>query len=609
MKEDRVSLAINLLGPPRLMRDGRAMPSPKGRKAWALLAYLACSDGNATRSHLAQLLFDEADDPVRALRWNLTEIRRCLGGAVTIEGDPPILALENGTLVDVDVLKTGTWVEATALPGLGRDLLEGADPSSSAAFQGWLLNERRHLKAMSGAVLREAALGHLAAGITEAAIDMAAKLVALDPLDEAHQALLIRCYVMAGDDAAAARQLAACIELFRRELGIEPGPAVTAAIRAPQQTPVSPISAAVAARAQLEAGTAAMKAGALDAALDCFRRAAAEAHSTGDLELKARTLFEMGSALVHSGRGRYEEGVVVLYEVIAIAHRTDQSVLSAAAHREIAWAELLAARYSRVAVWLEKARALAAQDEAEIARISFVSGMALTEMARYTEAMPRLHEALALAERIDDTKQAALSFAMLGKAHLLRRDLGVARRELEGALELIRSNGWTWLTPWPEAYLAELELIEGNVTEAENMFEHAFAMAVEIGDPCFQCKAEAGLGLVEAARGRTEAALDRLRSARMRLVAVPDHTWTMGHALDALCDVSVAQSPTQAERWITDLETLGARTGMREYSVRAHLHRHRLGKASALDVARLLAVDIDNPHLQEQLAAETRTRA
>lgn len=585
--------------------DGVAIPPPKGRKAWALLAYLACSEGNATRDQLAVLLFDAADDPIRALRWNLTEIRRCLRGAATIDGDPPTLKLEPGTIVDVHVLKTGTWVEAAALPGLGRDLLEGVDPSSSAAFQGWLLNERRHLKATSAAVLREAALAQLAAGHVEAAIDSAAKLVAMEPLDEAYQALLIRSYAMAGDDSAAARQLAACVDLFRRELGVEPGKAVTAAIRAPHQTPVAAISGVVAARAQLEAGTAAMKAGALDAALDCFRRAAAEAHSSGDLELKGRTLFEMGSALVHGGRGRYEEGAVVLHEVIEVADRTGENVLSAAAHRELAWAELLAARYSRVAVWLDKARSLAAGDKGEIARISFVSGMALTETANYAEALPRLHESLALSKELGDTKQNASSLAMLGKAHLLRRELGPARNALESALGLVQANGWTWLTPWPEAYLAELELLEGNVTRSEAMFEHAFAMALEVGDPCFQCKAEAGLGLVEAARGRTEAALDRLQSARMRLVAVPDHTWTMGYALDALCDVSVAQAPAQAKRWISDLETLVARTGMREYSVRAHLHRHRLGDGPGLEVARLLAVDIDNPYLHEQLAMET----
>lgn len=598
-----MGLAITLLGKPGLARGGLPVPSPKGRKAWALLSYLACADGNATRDQLAGLLFGAADDPSRALRWNLTEIRRCLQGAGTVDGDPLVLKLRPGSFVDVHVLKTGTWIEAIALPGLGRDLLEGADPSSSAAFEGWLLNERRHLKAASAAVLREAALAQLARGHVEAAIEHAAKLVAVEPLDEGYQALLIRAYAIAGDDAAATRQLAACVALFRHELGVEPGKAVTAAIRAPQVMPVASISGVAAASAQLEAGTAAMKAGALDAALDCFRRAAAEAHSSGDLDLKARTLFSMGSALVHCGRGRYEEGAAVLHQVIEVTERTGEAVLSAAAHRELAWVELLAARYSRVAVLLETATKLACEDKGEVARILFVSGMALTEMARYTESMARLHESLALAEQVRDSKQSALSLAMLGKAHLLRRDLGAARKFLETALDLIRTNGWTWLEPWPEAYLAELELVEGNVTRAEKIFEHSFAMALQIGDPCFQCKSEAGLGLVEAARGKTEASIDRLQSALMRLAATPDHTWTMAYALDALCDVAVRQSPGQAKRWINDLETLSARTGMREYLVRAHLHRHRLGDATALEIARLIAVDIDNPHLQEQLTA------
>lgn len=598
-----MGLAITLLGKPGLVRGERSLPSPKGRKAWALLAYLACSEGNASRDQLAAQLFADADDPIRALRWNLTEIRRCLQGVGTIEGDPLVLTLEPDTIVDVRVLKTGTWVEAIALPGLGRDLLERMDPASSPAFEGWLLNERSHLKAVSAAVLREAALAQLAAGNADAAVRSATRLVALEPLDEAYQALLIRSYAIAGDDGAAASQLAACVDLFRRELGVEVGRTVTSAIRAPELVPVPSISGTAAATAQLEAGTAAMKAGALDAALDCFRRAAAEAHSSGDLHLKARTLVAMGSALVHCGRGRYEEGAAVLHHAIQVADRSGEALLSAAGYRELAWVELLAARYSRVAVLLEKATTCAGADKGEVARIDFVSGMALTEMARYPEALARLKESLTLAELARDTKQTALTLAMLGKMHLLKRELPRARGFLEAALELIRSNEWTWLAPWPEAYLAELELVEGNVTQAETIFEHSLAMAVQIGDPCFQCKSEAGLGLLEAARGRTDAALDRIQSARMRLIATPDHTWTMAYALDALCEVGVRHAPQDARRWINDLETLSARTGMREFLVRAHVHRHRLGDPTALEIGRLIALDIDNPYLHEQLGS------
>jgi hypothetical protein len=41
----------------------------------------------------------------------------------------------------------------------------------------------------------------------------------MSPLDENHQALLIRLYRMAGDDDAAARQFAACARTLRAQLG------------------------------------------------------------------------------------------------------------------------------------------------------------------------------------------------------------------------------------------------------------------------------------------------------------------------------------------------------------------------------------------------------
>ena len=53
---------------------------------------------------------------------------------------------------------------------------------------------------------------------------------------------------------------------------------------------------------------------------------------------------------------------------------------------------------------------------------------------------------------------------------------------------------------------------------------------------------------------------------------------------------------------MTDLASLAARCDMRELVVRAQLHRGRLGDATALAAARLLAADIDNPALASMLA-------
>lgn len=151
----------------------------------------------------------DADDPVRALRWGLAEIRRALGDDGAISGDPVSLELGADATVDVAVVLRGSWIDAVRLPGLGADLLEGMVIRGAAAFETWLLPQQRHLAAAAEAILHEAALGAMSHGRLEAGIGYAVRAAAMSPLEENHQALLIRLYRTAGDDAAAARQLAA----------------------------------------------------------------------------------------------------------------------------------------------------------------------------------------------------------------------------------------------------------------------------------------------------------------------------------------------------------------------------------------------------------------
>ena len=92
--------------------------------------------------------------------------------------------------------------------------------------------------------------------------------------------------------------------------------------------------------------------------------------------------------------------------------------------------------------------------------------------------------------------------------------------------------------------------------------------------------------------------------------ATPDaYLWAQGYALDALCSVAIEHGARNAARWVTDLESLAARTGMRELLARAYLHRCRLGDDAALVAARLLVDEIDNPALQKQLGDVTTSAA
>ena len=201
-----MDLQIELLGRPQVERGG-LVAKPRGRKTWALFAFLALSGTPPARQVLAELLFPDADDPFGALRWTLSDLRRLLGDQATIEGDPVRLVLPANSTIDTQILTRGTWVEAVRLPGLGRDLIEGQDIPASPSFELWLASERRHLGVVVESVLREAAMSSLARNEPAIASDYASRLVTLNPYDENHHVLLIRTLSLLGDRDGAVRHV------------------------------------------------------------------------------------------------------------------------------------------------------------------------------------------------------------------------------------------------------------------------------------------------------------------------------------------------------------------------------------------------------------------
>jgi hypothetical protein len=150
--------------------------------------------------------------------------------------------------------------------------------------------------------------------------------------------------------------------------------------------------------------------------------------------------------------------------------------------------------------------------------------------------------------------------------------------------------------PLPEALLADVDLAEGRIDAAAAGYEHAYALALQLGDPCWEGIAGRGLGLVADRRGDVETALRRVGEARARCVRLPDAwLWVEGYCLDALCGLGRAHNHPDAARWVADLEGLAARTGMRELAARAYVHRSRLGDPAAASAARVLAAEVDNP--------------
>jgi DNA-binding SARP family transcriptional activator len=595
-----VSLAIRLLGKPTIERDGVVVAAPRGRKAWALLLYLVVAERPPPRARLASLLFADADDPLGALRWSLAELRRVLDDPLVLQGDPPLLRLPPAATVDVLALMTVEGGDATWADWEG-EALEGMSFPGCPAFETWLTYQRRQLAGARQALMHEAALERLGTGDAASATELAARLVSLDPLEFRSQELLIRCLARSGDRAGAERQLAACEELFERELGTRPGPELRLAAAEGEDPVADAAGDRDAALGQLEAGRAAIDAGAVAPGIECLRLACAEAAACDDAGLRARALVALGSALVHAVRGRDEEGAAVLHEALALAGQADERAAAGLACRELGYIDVQAGRNASGSRWLAKATELATSDEEHCAILGN-RGMALSDRAHYPAALELLERSVELAEGCGQPRQAAWSLSLIGRIHLLRGDLAAAVTALDRSLELVASERWTAFRPWPESVRGEVSLRTGRPDLALDRVKRAFRLACRLGDPCWEASAARVIGLVYAAGGDARGAREWLWQARSRATRVSDpYEWVHGHVLDALASFAIDAGEDEGGEIAKALKELAAGGGMRELAVRAHLHEARLGVPGALEAALVLGAEIDNPALDELL--------
>ena len=187
---------------------------------------------------------------------------------------------------------------------------------------------------------------------------------------------------------------------------------------------------------------------------------------------------------------------------------------------------------------------------------------------------------------------------------------GAARTAFADAIDRTRSLAWNAYLPYPEAMLGIVDVADGDLPAARDRLEHAFALGCQIRDCCWEGIAAAGLALLDETEGHLDAALDRFEDAARRSVREPD-AWLWGHAfvLDLACSFGLRYDVERTSAWVSDLEALASRTGMREFLARAYLHRFDLGDVGALEAAELVAAHVDNPVLHERLAERGGDRA
>jgi DNA-binding SARP family transcriptional activator/TolB-like protein len=221
------ALRLTLLGKVAANFNGRELVLAN-RKCWALLGYLALSDGmQETRERLIGTLWSEtAEDRARAsLRQALYELRSALEsvGLQAVTTSKVSIALDRGR-VSADIWE----VVDSAKAGRAHPLLlnterltdtlltefETIDP----AFRTWLITRRQ--------ALHDQLVRHLAPALrgdaAPAQADIARALMNLDPTDEAAARTLMRLRMQAGDVGGALATYKRLWDLLAEEFDVEP---------------------------------------------------------------------------------------------------------------------------------------------------------------------------------------------------------------------------------------------------------------------------------------------------------------------------------------------------------------------------------------------------
>ena len=559
---DRPSLTVQLLGRPRITLAVGEGYEFRSRKSWAVLAYLVLSDRAPSRTQLAGMLFGEADDPARALRWCLAEIRRGLGDVASLDGDPVTLTLPPDAVVDVDVLVRGIWTDAVALPGLGAELLDGLALRYAGVYETWLISQQRHVAAVSEAVLHEAALGSMSAGDLNAALGYAVRACTMNPLDENHQAMLIRLYRLAGDDEAADRQYAACEEMFRQELGVPPGPAIDAAYRERIDVRAA-VADEAAIDALIEAGSAAVAAGSIEAGIQSLSVAAELADRASDPRRRVTARLALAEALVHGLGGLDEQGLARLYEADEIARTHHLWPAVAEIRAELGYVDFLRARYDRAERWLSDGLAYADGTPSVQAKATTYLGVVASDRGNFDRARELLESAIDLSVAAGEPRRQAYGLAMLGRVALLTGRPDEAETWLTQSIVAAQRDHWLAFLPWPQAILGEVKLVQGDLPGAATVLEQAFARACQLRDPCWEGMSARALALLAEARGDTARAFAIMIDAHTRCTRLADaYVWLEGYILDALCELGRRHGHPQTQSWTEALEVLTDRTQM-----------------------------------------------
>lgn len=238
-------LRIQALGDLNIQLGEEPVDDLGTRKAEALLVYLAGTQRSVAREVLAELLWEDRapGQALGNLRVALSGLRKQLGEHLQITRESAALDPQAPLWYDAAELEHGlesareagglhsraaAEAAAQALDLYRGEFLEGFYLREARGFNEWCSQERERLQRLAVGGLHDLAAYELRCGAYADGIEHTARLLALDPLNESGQRLLMQLLAFSGRRAEALAQYESCRALLADELGVEPAAATRA---------------------------------------------------------------------------------------------------------------------------------------------------------------------------------------------------------------------------------------------------------------------------------------------------------------------------------------------------------------------------------------------
>lgn len=228
-----VRLKIRVLGGFEVLREAQDEPIRlHSRKLDSLLAYVAMGPGQGrSRETLATLLWDRSgEDQARAsLRQALAVLRKSIDtpqGHLLVADRDRIALSPDGVWVDADafqrLIAEGTIEALQQAVSLYRGRFLDGTSLPSSAFEEWVRGECQRLEDLALRALEKLLEHHGARADVDATVEVAHRMLAIDPLHEKAHRALIALGAEQGARGAAMEHFERYRNALQRELGLEP---------------------------------------------------------------------------------------------------------------------------------------------------------------------------------------------------------------------------------------------------------------------------------------------------------------------------------------------------------------------------------------------------